>query len=147
MEMLKCSGKYSVCGETKPISEFHKALIFADKPFGVDPTCKACRYARVKNRKKFENNDNISQLVQDAINKALKEKGINKQSATKEKKDDFRPFYIRNKYERWAIYYLHNGNASQSVTMETVDTEEKAINRAIRYKEILVKIMEFNGWK
>jgi hypothetical protein len=155
MEMLKCSGKFSICGETKPISEFNKSLVFSNKPFGVDPTCKACRYARVKDRKNEEKNtDNINRLVQDAVNKVLKEKGINnkieqpKANTLEDLKNIIKPFIVgkqtaggyRIRYQKTIDGHkidIHLGSFAN-------DSEERVVRRAEIMKNAFNEILLYN---
>jgi hypothetical protein len=157
MEMLKCSGKFSICGETKPISEFTKAPIFIDKPFGVDPTCKACRYARAKDKKKVGNNTgDINKLVQDAVNKVLKEKRINNQSqqtnkilTLEERKNSLRPLSIGDAPSGgYRIRYLKTANGKKAdiyLASFSNESEEKVIRRAETIKNAFNEILSFNN--
>lgn len=155
MEMLKCSGKFSICGETKPISEFTKNPIFANEPFGVDPTCKACRYKRAKFLKNQKNNnENIPKLIQDAVNKALKEKGINKPSSTiiytlEERKNNLKPFSIGDSPSGgYRIRYLKTINGKKAdvyVASFSSESEERVVRRAETIKSAFNEILSFNN--
>jgi hypothetical protein len=156
MEMLKCSGRYSICGETKPISEFISGPLFENKPFGVDPTCKACRYARAKSRNNTKKDTNISRLVQDAVNKVLKEKLIDNKSHTnktispiEERKNNIKPFTVgeqvaggfRIRYTKYA-----NGNKVDiHLGSFANDSEEKVIKRAETLKNAFNEILSINN--
>jgi len=156
MEMLKCSGRYSICGETKPISEFHKASIFKDKPFGVDPTCKACRYERVKNRKnnKKETQDMIANIIKEKINAALYAHGIKpnepkKETTLNERKNALKPFSIGEAPSGgYRIRYLKTSNSKKAdiyLGSFSSESEEKVLRRAETLKNAFNEILTFNN--